>query len=231
MFVFQGALGFIVMFNASTVYVAMTGQDRSPGLSALYTALLGVGSATGRLLMGLFEAFIQSQSTNNKRYVITMILPVFPAIAAVAGILILVLPGKMLFLPYILVYLEEGMSNGIRALIYPSLFSHNISIYYNMSFMTAVIGVVCFNRLLFGEYVDYQRSKLGYVNTGDCKSPECIRVPIIVVTCLAFLSVLAGIAVHIRYSRFVQRQRKILADQINAEGHEGNNMDRNINPA
>lgn len=94
------------MFNASTVYVAMTGQGRSPGLSALYTALLGVGSATGRLFMGLFEAFIQSQPANNRRYVITIILPVFPAIAAVAGILILVLPGKMLLLPYILVYLE-----------------------------------------------------------------------------------------------------------------------------
>ncbi|KAL7695901.1 Nodulin-like/Major Facilitator Superfamily [Lotmaria passim] len=206
-FVCQGSLGTIVTYNGSTIYVARTGRARSAGLGSLYTAFIGVGSAVGRVAMGLFEAYVQQQDPEKRKVLVTISLPVAPIVATVAGILILVLPGDALLFPYILVYFEEGVFNGVRALIFPCIFASHHGILYNMSFCTNVIGVICFNRFLFGLTVDSEREKMGHTVAQGCTTRACVQTPIIVVTCMAaFAAVLASI-VHIRYSRFVNKCR------------------------
>ena len=206
-FVFQTSLGTIVTYNGSTIYVARTGRARSAGLGSLYTAFIGVGSAVGRVAMGLFEAYVQQQDPEKRKVLVTISLPVAPIVATVAGILILVLPGDALLFPYILVYFEEGVFNGVRALIFPCIFASHHGILYNMSFCTNVIGVICFNRFLFGLTVDSEREKMGHTVAQGCTTRACVQTPIIVVTCMAaFAAVLASI-VHIRYSRFVNKCR------------------------
>lgn len=207
-FVCQGALGTIVTYNGSTIYVARTGRARSAKLGSLYTAFIGVGSAVGRIAMGLFEAYVQHQDPAKRKVLVTIALPVAPIIATIAGILILVLPGDALLFPYILVYFEEGVFNGVRALIFPCIFASHHGILYNMSFCTNVIGVICFNRFLFGLTVDSEREKMGHTVAQGCTTRACVQTPIIVVTCTAaFAAVLASI-VHIRYSRFVDQCRR-----------------------
>ncbi|KAG5464110.1 hypothetical protein LSCM1_00290 [Leishmania martiniquensis] len=207
-FVCQGALGTIVMYNGSTIYVARTGRPRTAELGSLYTPLIGVGSAVGRILMGLFEAYVQHQDPGNRKVCVTMALPVAPIIATIAGILILVLPGDALLLPYILVYFEEGVFNGVRALIFPCIFASHHGILYNMSFCTNAIGVICFNRFLFGLTVDQERKKLGHTVEQGCTSRACVQTPIIVVTCMAVFAALLATVVHLRYARFVAQCRK-----------------------
>ncbi|CAJ1036382.1 Nodulin-like/Major Facilitator Superfamily, putative [Leishmania lindenbergi] len=206
-FVCQGALGTIVTYNGSTIYVARTGRPRTAELGSLYTAFIGVGSAVGRISMGLFEAYVQHQSPENRKVLVTIALPVAPAIATIAGILILVLPGDALLFPYILVYFEEGIFNGVRALIFPCIFAGHHGILYNMSFCTNVIGVICFNRFLFGLIVDKEREKMGNTVEQGCTLRACVQTPIIVVTCTAALAAVLATVVHIRYARFVAQYR------------------------
>ncbi|GET93354.1 hypothetical protein, conserved [Leishmania tarentolae] len=209
-FVCQGVLGTIITYNGSTIYVARTGRPRTAELGSLYTALLGVGSAVGRISMGLFEAYVQHQDPENRKVLVTFALPVAPIIATIAGILILVLPGDALLLPYILVYFEEGVFNGVRALIFPCIFAGHHGILYNMSFFTNVIGVICFNRFLFGLTVDKEREKMGHTVEQGCTSHACVQTPIIVVTCTAAFAVVLATVVHVRYARFVAQCRKAL---------------------
>ncbi|KAG5490155.1 hypothetical protein JKF63_00274 [Porcisia hertigi] len=207
-FVCQGALGTIVTYNGGTIYVARTARPRTAELGSLYTALIGVGSAVGRISVGLFEAYVQHQDTENRKVLVTIALPVAPIIATIAGVLILVLPGDALLLPYILVYFEEGVFNGVRALIFPCIFASHHGILYNISFCTNVIGVICFNRFLFGLTVDKEREKMGHTVEQGCTSRACIQTPIIIITCTAALAVVLATVVHLRYTRFVARCRK-----------------------
>jgi hypothetical protein len=208
-FVCQGALGTIVTYNGSTIYVARTGRPRSAGLGSLYTAFIGVGSAVGRIAMGLFEAYVQHQDPEKRKVLVTIALPVAPVIATIAGILILVLPGDALLFPYILVYFEEGVFNGVRALIFPCIFASHHGILYNMSFCTNVIGVICFNRFLFGLTVDREREKMNHTVKQGCTTRACVQTPIIVVTCTAAFAATLVSIVHIRYSRFVDKCRNM----------------------
>lgn len=208
-FVCQGALGTIVTYNGSTIYVARTGRSRTAELGSLYTAFIGVGSAVGRIAMGLFEAWVQHQDPEKRKVLVTIALPVAPIIATIAGILILVLPGDALLFPYILVYFEEGVFNGVRALIFPCIFASHHGILYNMSFCTNVIGVICFNRFLFGLTVDHEREKMGHTVAQGCTTRACVQTPIIVVTCTAAFAAILVSIVHIRYSRFVNQCRRV----------------------
>ncbi|ORC85177.1 uncharacterized protein TM35_000371500 [Trypanosoma theileri] len=203
----QGGLGVIVMYNASTISVAITGEKRSQGTSALYTAFLGVGSSLGRIGMGMFEAYVQHQPPDNRRFLVTMALPLSPLIIVIAGILLLTLPGKLILLPYILVYFEGGLAAAVIALIFPCLYEGNHCVYYNIGFLTTVVSVIGFNRLLFGLTVDSKHDSLGFGPNEECNVAECVRLPIIVATSVAAVGFLLSVIVHLRYSRFVKRER------------------------
>ncbi|RNE96764.1 hypothetical protein TraAM80_09660, partial [Trypanosoma rangeli] len=207
-FMCQSAMGVIVVYNASTISVALTGRKRSQQTSALYTAFLGVSSSVGRMSMGMFEAFVQHQPPNNRRYMVTLALPLSPLLAAIAGVLLLTLPGEAILFPYIIVYFEEGVFAAVGAVMFPSLFANDHAVYYNVGFLTAVFSVVGFNRFLFGYVVDAKHASLGFGPKEECSVPECVRLPIIVATCVAAVGALLSLVVHIRYSRFVREVRR-----------------------
>ncbi|PWU95022.1 hypothetical protein C3747_272g28 [Trypanosoma cruzi] len=203
-FICQSALGIIVVYNASTISVALTGRKRSQQTSALYTAFFGVANSVGRVCMGMFEAFVQHQSPNKRRYLVTLALPLSPFLAAVAGTLLLTIPGEAILLPYIIIYFEEGVFAAVTALIFPSLFASHHGVYYNVGFLTTVISVIGFNRFLFGFVVDAKHDSLGFGPKEECSVAECVRLPLIVATCVATVGTVMAVIVHIRYSRFVR---------------------------
>ncbi|EPY24161.1 hypothetical protein STCU_07316 [Strigomonas culicis] len=202
-FILQASIGTIVTYNASTIYVARTGRSRSTQLSALYTAFFGIGSALGRIAVGIFEAFVQRQPEGKRRLLVTMVLPVPAIIGTIGGILILILPGGALLLPYIMIYFKEGFFYSTCAIVFPSLYRTHLSIYYNLSCATMVVSVVCFNRFLFGYMVDKKRDELHL--SGECTSRDCILTPIVVSICFCAVAFVLFIVAHIRYSRFVRR--------------------------
>ncbi|RNE94975.1 hypothetical protein TraAM80_10468, partial [Trypanosoma rangeli] len=206
-FIFQSVMGVIVVYNASTISVALTGRKRSQQTSALYTAFLGVSSTIGRTAMGMFEAFVQHQPPNNRRYLVTLALPLSPLLAAIAGILLLTLPGEAILFPYIIVYFEEGVFAAVGALIFPSMFANDHAVYYNVGCMTTVFSVVGFNRFLFGYVVDAKHASLGFGPKEECSVPECVRIPIIVASCVGAVAAILSLVLHIRYSRFVRKMR------------------------
>ncbi|RNF00204.1 uncharacterized protein Tco025E_08863 [Trypanosoma conorhini] len=206
-FICQSAMGVIVVYNASTISVALTGHKRSQQTSALYTAFLGVSSSIGRMAMGMFEAFVQHQPADNRRFLVTLALPLSPFLAAVAGVLLLTIPGEAILLPYIIVYFEEDVFAAVAAVMFPSLFASNHGVYYNVGFLTSVFSVVGFNRFLFGYVVDAKHASFGLDPKEGCTVAECVRLPIIVSKCVEALGAALSFLVHIRYSRFVRRRR------------------------
>ncbi|RNE95977.1 uncharacterized protein Tco025E_09849, partial [Trypanosoma conorhini] len=206
-FICQSATGTIVVYNASTISVALTGHKRSQQTSALYTAFLGVSSSIGRIAMGMFEAFVQHQPPDNRRFLVTFALPLSPFLAAVAGVLLLTIPGEAILLPYIIVYFEEGVFAAVGAVVFPSLFANDHAVYYNIGFLTTVFSVIGFNRFLFGYVVDAKHASLGFGPEEECNVAECVRLPLIVATCVEALGAVLAFLVHIRYSRFVRRRR------------------------
>lgn len=196
------------MYNASTIYVAVSGHERSSTVSSLYTAFLGVGSALGRIAFGLFEAYVQHQPADKRRFVITITLPLSPLFAAISAVIILFVPGDALILPYLLVYFEEGVFAGVNALIFPCMFAKHHNFLYNLSFLVQCITTICFNRIMFGMYVDKQHNRLGLSKKVDCNQKVCIQTPMIVSACLGFVGIFVAIVIHIRYARFVRRERQ-----------------------
>lgn len=211
LFVFYGCMGTLVMYNATTISIAINGHDRNQGTAALYTAFLGVGSSVGRIAFGLFEGFVQHQDPENRKVILTMILPLSPTLAFIAGVLLLTISGDAILLPYLLIYFEEGIFAGVNALIFPSLFVRHHNSLYNLSFLVQCISILCFNRLMFGTYTDRQLKELqdaGLANQ-NCNVRKCVQVPLIVATCLAFCGIFVAIAIHWRYARYVRRVRAL----------------------
>ncbi|KAG5505819.1 hypothetical protein JKF63_05155 [Porcisia hertigi] len=215
LFICYGCMGTIVMYNSSTISVAVSGYERSPQLSALYTAFLGVGSSVGRIAFGLFEAYVQHQSPEDRKMLVTMALPFSPASAFIAGLLLLTLPGEAVLFPFILVYVEEGVFAGINALIFPCLFESNHNFLYNLSFLVQMCSIISFNLGMFGRSIDRQQRKLNIPLNKDCNVQSCVRMPIIVATVLAFCGIFVALAIHFRYAAFVKRTRALAKHRDN----------------
>ncbi|KAG5479893.1 hypothetical protein LSCM4_05901 [Leishmania orientalis] len=208
LFVFYGCMGTIVMYNSSTISIALSGRERSTQLSALYTAFLGVGSSVGRIAFGLFEAYVQHQDPENRKILVTMALPFSPTLAFLAGLSLLLLPGSTVLLPFILVYLEEGVFAGINALIFPCLFESNHNFLYNLSFFVQMCAIISFNLGMFGRNIDMQQRRLGIPMDLECNVKVCVQMPLIVATVLAFCGIFVALAIHIRYAAFVRRSQQ-----------------------
>ncbi|CBZ34005.1 hypothetical protein, unknown function [Leishmania donovani] len=219
LFICYGCMGVIVLYNSSTISIALTGHKRSTQLSALYTAFLGVGSSVGRIAFGLFEAYVQHQDPENRKVLVSMALPVSPAMAFLAGIFLLFLPGKAVLLPFILVYMEEGIFAGINALIFPCMFESNHNFLYNLSFFVQMCSIISFNLGMFGRTIDREQRRLHIPMDRECNVKSCVRTPIIVSTVLAFFGVLVALAIHFRYAAFVRGTRERMRPP-GAEGSE-----------
>ncbi|EPY26530.1 hypothetical protein AGDE_11231 [Angomonas deanei] len=142
-------LAVLVSFNSSSISIAKTGEKRSQQLSTLYTAFLGVGNACGRIIVGAFEAYVQQQPrTKKNRLIFTLALPCSACLLVIGGILLLTVPGKVILLPFIVIYLENGMTQALMALMFSSLFEKFHNTLFGCGFLCTVVVVICFNRLL-----------------------------------------------------------------------------------
>ncbi|CAG9573609.1 hypothetical protein LMJF_21_1570 [Leishmania major strain Friedlin] len=200
-------IGIVMSHNGSTISIAKTGNPRSTRTAALYTAFIGLGNSVGRIAFGLLEAYVQHTKgwSGCRRVLVTAALFVSPTLATVGGVLLLVLPGKLILLPYIVVYIMNGFNAALQALIFTCLFESFHNTLYNMGYTVMVICVIVFNRLLFGMYVDMQHRKLQLSASQECNRAVCIETPFIVATCLAAGGLLVAGLVHVRYARFVAR--------------------------
>nr|CAJ2472684.1 unnamed protein product [Leishmania braziliensis] len=207
LFICYGCMGTIVMYNVSTISIALSGHKRTTQQSALYTAFLGVGSSVGRIAFGLFEAYVQHQSPENRKVLVTMALPFSPVMAFLAGLFLLLLPGNTVLLPFIFVYVEEGVFAGINALIFPCLFESNHNFLYNLSFLVQMCSIISFNLGMFGRLIDAAQRKLNIPMDQECNVKLCVQTPIIVATVLAFCGIGVALAIHFRYAAFVKRTR------------------------
>ncbi|KAG5505818.1 hypothetical protein JKF63_05154 [Porcisia hertigi] len=207
-------MGIMVSYNGTTISIAKTGRERSHETAALYTAFLGLGNSVGRIAFGMFEAYSQYTKRNPgcRRVLVTASLFVTPALAAMGGLLLLVLPGNMILLPYILVYIGDGFNATVQALIFTCLFEKFHNTLYNMVFMVMAICVVVFNRFLFGMYVDMQHRELNLSASQECNRVVCIQTPFVVATCVAVCGLLIAVPVHLRYARFVARVQNTQKD-------------------
>ncbi|CCW63493.1 unnamed protein product [Phytomonas sp. EM1] len=190
---------FIVIFNASQIYAALSGKEPSDALRAMLTVFNGVGGAVGRLLMAYFEIWSQKRKAEDRVPItISLFFPVVPTI--LTFVLFLILPVSALPLPYVVVALSNGFSVAVCVLLTRTIYARDSALHYNFCFIAVGASSVVFNRFLYAEWYAYQTEKRG--NSSVCFDKACVLMPMIVLIALGCSALLSSFVVHIRYRTF-----------------------------
>ncbi|KEG08978.1 hypothetical protein DQ04_06061050 [Trypanosoma grayi] len=123
--------------------------------------------------------------------------------------------------------LLAGLANGSYAaalvLTVRTIFSIDVAKHYNSIFFFDLIGVIFFNRLLFGEIMT-RNSVIGPEGQPQCLGRDkCLRTTFIVMACLSAFAFVASLTMHIVYMRFVRdkwAENSGQRDEEQMEDHE-----------
>ncbi|KPA77007.1 hypothetical protein ABB37_07363 [Leptomonas pyrrhocoris] len=198
---------FVIIFNASTVFQALTETENlDTTVSALLTVLNGAGSAVGRLLMSVFEAYTQKRKAED-RIPITYAFFVPTALIIVSIVLFLVLPGRSLLLAFAIAALGNGFCASITILVLRTIYAKDAAKHYNFGYNALWLSAILLNRLLFGEWIASRAEKQG---VKKCLGRGCVLMPMLVMMGLNVTAMLSDVYVHFSYVRF---SRKVLAER------------------
>ncbi|KPI84023.1 hypothetical protein ABL78_6921, partial [Leptomonas seymouri] len=168
---------FVIIFNASTVFQALTETENlDTTVSALLTVLNGVGSAVGRLLMSVFEAYTQKR-TVEERIPITLAFFVPTALIIISIVLFLVLPGRSLLLAFAIAALGNGFCASITVLVIRTIYAKDAAKHYNFGYNALWLAAILLNRLLFGEWIASRADRQG---VKKCMGKGCVLMPMVV---------------------------------------------------
>ncbi|RNF02438.1 hypothetical protein TraAM80_06414 [Trypanosoma rangeli] len=206
----------IVMLNSRQIFVAVSEDPNSEQLPALYVALTSVGNAIGRLGVSFFEAWNASRPLE-KRTPVTITYCAPSLFMCLSGIFFLVLPAKGLILPMVLGGLANGSYAAALVLTVRTIYSIDVAKHYNSIFLFDLIGVVVFNRFMFGEVLTRNS-----VRTEDGKyyclgRDKCLRTPFVVLTCLCACAFASTVLMNFIYMRFVRSRREERAAEQNEQ--------------
>ncbi|RNF14698.1 uncharacterized protein Tco025E_05779 [Trypanosoma conorhini] len=206
----------IVLLNSRQLFVAVSEDPESEQLPALYVALTSVGNAVGRLSVSFFEAWNAGRPLE-KRTPVTITYCAPSLLMCLASIFFLVVPAKALILPMLLGGLANGAYAAALVLTVRTIFSIDVAKHYNSIFFFDFVGVVVFNRFMFGEVMTRNS-----VRTADGKyhclgRDKCLRIPFLVLACLCACAFAATVTMHFVYMRFVRARREEHAEERNEQ--------------
>ncbi|KAH9598718.1 Nodulin-like [Trypanosoma melophagium] len=223
--------GLVITFNSAQIYRALNDNEYDVATNSMYSAIMGVGSAFGRLSIGFLETLILRRAPG-KRPVITCIYPIASIALVLSVLLLLVLPlrSKAVIIGFFLGAFGNGSSWASTALMMRSLYAKDIGKHYNFIFSGALVAVIALNRFAYGEQFTRQARKNG--TYPYCGGKACVQNALIILLCVNVTAIVASTFVHIRYRSFVKKTR---AD-YSAEGPVqyscdiGDNMDAIAHP-
>lgn len=203
--------GMVIAFNSAQIYRALADDAYDTKTNTMYAAIIGVGSALGRLTMGIFETVLVRYPSEN-RPVITTVYPV-SATCMVIGLIFLVslpLKSKAIVIGFFFDSLGNGFSWACTALTIRTLYAKDIGKHYNFMYVGAFLAVIALNRFGYGELYNAeakrQRDKGGKIYP-RCAGKACVQTSLLILLAVNATAIIGSTICHIRFRRYVLRHR------------------------
>ncbi|XQJ28716.1 Nodulin-like/Major Facilitator Superfamily, putative [Leishmania guyanensis] len=208
--------GMVVAFNSAQIYQALANNKYERKTNTMYSAIISVASALGRLTMGVLE-FILSRQPSETRPVITIAYPVSSICMVIGLIFLLALPleSKAIVIGFFFDSFGNGFSWACTALTIRALFAKDIGKHYNFMYVGAFIAVIALNRFGYGENYDRQAklnrdADLAAGRTPiypRCAGKKCVANSMVILLCVNATAIVGSTWLHLRYRRFVLKRR------------------------
>lgn len=207
--------GLVVSLNSAQIYRSLNMNTYDGQTNTLYTAIIGVGNALGRLVMGAAETMLV-RASQEKRPAITVVYPVSSASMVIGLIFLLALPqrSKGIVIGFFFEAFGNGFSWASTALTVRTLFAKDIGKHYSFMFSATMISIICLNRFGFGELYDREAKKQrassapGQSIYPRCSGKICVMYSLIILLCVNCTAVIGACILHFRYRRFANANFK-----------------------
>ncbi|KPA78691.1 hypothetical protein ABB37_04733 [Leptomonas pyrrhocoris] len=207
--------GTVMQMNAAQMYRSINGGVYDQSRLTLYVALIGVGSAIGRVVSGVLDMYMTMRKRDGKKEILTTtFFPVSSILLFVAYLFFAVMPANGLILPFLLGAIGTGMGWGLGALCVRIVYANDIGKHYNFMFSSGFVCTIALNRFMFGTMYDNEARRLNTLP--NCNQRSCVRSQMFILMAVNVLSTAAAILVHLRFSRFVVRERAKQAQEMTA---------------
>lgn len=198
--------GTVMQMNAAQVYRSKNYGVFDGSRNSLNVALIGVGSATGRMFSGVVDLKLSEWRKEGRTQMLTTtFLPVGAVLLFAAYLLFAVIPVEAIILPFLLGSMGTGMGWGLGVLTIRILYSEDIGKHYNSMFTAGFVCTIALNRFMFGEMYDYRARQQG--TSPHCNQPSCVRDQMLILMAVNAVSAVSCVLVHLRYARFVRMSR------------------------
>ncbi|KAK7200077.1 Nodulin-like [Novymonas esmeraldas] len=215
--------GIVIAFNSAQIYRSLSNDRYETKTNTMYSAIISVASALGRMSMGVFE-LILSRQPSETRPVMTVVFPI-PSICMVLGLIfLLALPveSKAIVVGFFFDSFGNGFSWACTALTVRSVFAKDIGKHYNFMFVGAFIAVIALNRFGYGEIYDRQAKKNRDADLAAgrksiyprCAGKKCSDYSMIILLCVNATAIVGSTWFHLRYRSFVLRKRAEKAAEL-----------------
>ncbi|GET90440.1 hypothetical protein, conserved [Leishmania tarentolae] len=208
--------GIVMAFNSAQIYQSLSNNNYERKTNTMYSAIISVASALGRLSMGFIE-FMVNRQPSETRPVITIVYPVSSICMVIGLIFLLALPleSKAIVIGFFFDSFGNGFSWACTALTVRTLFAKDIGKHYNFMYVGAFIAVIALNRFGYGESYDRQAkaNRDADIAAGRtpiypvCAGKRCVAIGMILLLCVNSTAIVGSTWLHLRYRRFVLRER------------------------
>ncbi|CBZ23877.1 conserved hypothetical protein [Leishmania mexicana MHOM/GT/2001/U1103] len=208
--------GMVMAFNSAQIYQSLSNNKYERKTNTMYSAIISVASALGRLSMGILE-FMVNRQPSETRPVITIVYPVSSICMVVGLIFLLALPleSKAIVIGFFFDSFGNGFSWACTALTVRTLFAKDIGKHYNFMYVGAFIAVIALNRFGYGESYDRQAKANRDADLAAGRTPiypvcagkPCIANGMIILLCVNATAIVGSTWLHLRYRRFVLKHR------------------------
>ncbi|GET90438.1 hypothetical protein, conserved [Leishmania tarentolae] len=204
--------GTVMQMNAAQIYRSVNFGAYDQSRLSLYVALIGVGSAIGRITSGVLDMWlIRRKATSKNEILTTTFLPIGAVLLFAAYLLFAVIPANGLIVPFLLGSIGTGMGWGLGALSVRIVYANDIGKHYNFMFSSGFVSTIALNRFMFGGMFDKEASHLG--TAPNCNQPSCVRNQMFILMAVNALSTVAAVLLHLRFRRFVRQERAKQAEE------------------
>ncbi|KAK7200075.1 Nodulin-like [Novymonas esmeraldas] len=208
--------GMVMAFNSAQIYQSLANNKYERSTNTMYSAIISVASALGRLTMGILE-YVLSRQPSETRPVITIVYPVSSICMVVGLIFLLALPleSKGIVVGFFFDSFGNGFSWACTALTVRTLFAKDIGKHYNFMYVGVCIAVIALNRFAYGENYDRQAKKNRDADLAAgrksiyprCAGKACVDHSFIILLCVNATAIVGSTWCHLRYRSFVLKHR------------------------
>lgn len=193
--------GTVFIFNTAQIYRSKASGNFIVSNQSLYVALIGVGSALGRISSGVIDMFVsRRRASGPSKLYTTMFLPFSSLLLMIGFLLIVVMPDSLIVLPFMLAAMGNGLGWGLGVLCVRIVYADDIGKHYNFMWSSGIVATVALNRFMFGEIFDRKANKAG--TSPFCDTPSCVTTQMWILMSCNIVSTLSAVLLHWRFSRF-----------------------------